>query len=26
MLWILAASGGSFWLQILMIRKAFKLE
>lgn len=26
MLWILVASGGSFWLQILMIRKAFKLE
>lgn len=26
LLWIIVASGGSFWLQILMIRKAFKLE
>ncbi len=26
LLWIIVASGGSFWLQMLMIRKAFKLE
>lgn len=26
LLWIVVASGGSFWLQMLMIRKAFKLE